>query len=246
MIRLAEVMAMARSYREKIDREIRRTALIYGLAIIALAGAVTGLVVTDRPIVQNITAPWPKPPVAMMLEGVFRVRVIGEFGEAWSGSAFAVTEDGLLVTARHVVQGAATVMVEAMDGTIYQAEAWFESPLYDVGLIRIAPLSPLSCVFLGDDTPSPGDTVYIVGAPLGEYGWTITKGILSHPARSIPDLSAGVVFQTDCPAYPGNSGGPVYNEYGIVVGVLVAGCGASLNFAVPVQYVWETLRAWSE
>lgn len=243
MIRLAEVMAMARSYREKINRDLRRTATIYGLAIIALAGAMTGLVVTDRPIVS------PAPiasPIASMLSAVYRVRVIGLDGSAWSGSAFAVIEDGMLVTAGHVVHDAASVVVEAMDGTIYQAEAWFESPSYDVGLIRIAPLSPLSCVFLGGGIPSPGDTVFIVGAPLGEYGWTITKGILSHPSRSIPDLSEGTVFQTDCPAYPGNSGGPVYDEYGIVVGVLVAGYDASLNFAVPVRYVWETLRAWSE
>ncbi|MDD3427746.1 MAG: serine protease [Caldisericia bacterium] len=243
MIRLAEVMAMARSYREKITRDLRRTATIYGLAIIALAGAV---IVSDKPVVQNITTTRPESPIASMLSAVYRVRVIGLDGSAWSGSAFAVIEDGMLVTAGHVVHDAASVVVEAMDGTIYQAEAWFESPSYDVGLIRIAPLSPLSCVFLGGGIPSPGDTVFIVGAPLGEYGWTITKGILSHPSRSIPDLSEGTVFQTDCPAYPGNSGGPVYDEYGIVVGVLVAGYDSSMNFAVPVRYVWETLRAWSE
>lgn len=165
---------------------------------------------------------------------------------AVSGTGFIISEDGYILTNNHVVEDAlssgSTVTVKLYDGSEYDAEiVGVEGTNNDIAVLKIN-ASGLTPVTLGNsDDMRVGESVYVVGNPLGELTYTMTSGIISALDREIAaDRNTSVnMFQLDAAVNSGNSGGPVYNAYGQVIGVVTAKYNSSgvegLGFAIPVN-----------
>lgn len=164
-----------------------------------------------------------------------------------SGTGFIITEDGYIVTNYHVIEdayeGGLPVNVVMYDETVYEAEIIGFDESNDIALLKIdaAGLVPAQ---LGDsDSVIVGQTVYAVGNALGTLSYTMTSGIVSALNRTIATETTDSinVFQIDAAINSGNSGGPVYNAAGQVIGVVNAKSGVSgvdgLGFAIPISDV---------
>jgi len=156
-----------------------------------------------------------------------------------SGSGVVISPDGLALTNCHVVHGSVGVEVELEDGRSVLADVIGEDPATDLALLRVASESELPYAELGDsNTVRVGDSAIAVGSPFG-LTRTVTFGIVSALGRSLPSRDAGRriegVLQTDAPLNPGNSGGPLLDHEGQVIGINTAILegGQGLCFAVP-------------
>ena len=173
---------------------------------------------------------------------------------AAAGSGFVITQDGYIVTNYHVidVQGAQTITVAMYDGTTYPATVVGYDEDHDLAVLKIE-ATGLQTVVLGDsDSLVVGDSVAAIGNPLGELTFSLTTGVISALDRSVT-LSSGVVMdlmQTDCAINSGNSGGPLFNQYGEVVGITNAKYSSSSNseasidnigFAIPINQVKDLI-----
>ena len=171
---------------------------------------------------------------------------------AVSGSGFIVSEDGYIVTNYHVVAYAAeygyelTVMLK--DGSSYEARIIGFDKDIDIAVIKID-ATGLNPVTVGNnENMKVGETVYAVGNPLGELDYTMTKGIISALDRVINvDSTTRInMFQIDAAVNSGNSGGPVYNSRGEVIGIVTAKYSLTgvegLGFAIPINDVVDIIN----
>ncbi|HLU38670.1 MAG TPA: trypsin-like peptidase domain-containing protein [Planctomycetota bacterium] len=154
------------------------------------------------------------------------------------GSAVLVTPDGFALTNSHVIRGADAVEVTLSDGTTAIADVIGDDPFTDVGVLRV-PRHFERPAPLGDSNAlRVGETVIAVGSPLG-LAHTVTLGVVSALGRTLPSPSGRPiegVIQTDTPLNPGNSGGPLINADGQVVGINTAiAPGQGLCFAIPAN-----------
>ena len=142
---------------------------------------------------------------------------------ASSGSGFIISEDGYIVTNNHVVSGAETLTVIMTSGEEYEAELIGADAENDVALIKID-ATDLPTVSVGDsDDIQVGQQVCAIGNPLGELTNTMTVGYVSALDREINENSNPInMFQTDCAINSGNSGGPLFDMHGNVVGITTA------------------------
>lgn len=165
------------------------------------------------------------------------------------GSGFVLTEDGYVVTNNHVVEGTDNVSVKLHDGSTYPAEIIGGDSLSDVALLKIE-AEGLSHVAVGDsDAIAVGEGCIAIGNPLGELTFTMTGGYVSALPREINISGKPIsMFQTDAAINAGNSGGPLFNMAGNVIGITsakisgITGSGASIEgvgFAIPIN---EALR----
>ena len=165
---------------------------------------------------------------------------------AVSGTGFIVSEDGYILTNYHVIELAAQndkdVNVILYDGTRYTASIVGYEKYNDVAVLKIDAngLKPVS--FGNSDSLSVGDLVYAVGNPLGELDFSMSTGHVSALDRAITSDESGVainMFQIDAAVNSGNSGGPVYNAAGEVVGIVTAKYASTgvegLGFAIPIN-----------
>ncbi len=164
------------------------------------------------------------------------------------GSGFIVSADGLIITNKHVVSDtSAAYQVLTNDGKKYTVDKIYRDPLNDLAILKInaSGLKPLK---LGDSSHLElGQLAIAIGTPLGEFTNTVTKGIISGLGRGITAGSPyegyveklDNVIQTDAPISPGNSGGPLLNSAGQVIGIntAIASGGQNIGFAIPVNVV---------
>ena len=166
------------------------------------------------------------------------------------GSGFIVDASGIIVTSHHVVKGADAVTVTLQDGRKLEAEVVGVDPKTDLALIEVDAGESLPVVEFGDsDRTRVGDWVVAVGNPFG-LGGTVTAGIVSGRGRDIGSGPYDDFLQIDAPINRGNSGGPLFDRSGRVVGVNTAifsptGGNVGIGFAIPAnvaESVVESLR----
>lgn len=174
------------------------------------------------------------PIAARVLKSVYTI-----FTDEKLGTAFAAWRQDnatFFITANHVVDGYDGAVTLKRKGGAWGGEIVGRDPKNDLALIRVdgrpggsAPLWQKA----RRGTPKTGDQLLLVGSPYGLSG-TVTTGIVSRVTRQ--------ALQTDAAANPGNSGGPAVNRKGQIVGVLVAGGGENINFAIRIERACVTLR----
>jgi len=168
-----------------------------------------------------------------------------EFRSSAGGSGFVVSADGYIVTNNHVIEGATKIRVR-LDDRYFDAELKGADPATDLALLKIDAGRPLPFLTLGDsDQLRVGDWVMAIGNPL-LLDHTVTVGVVSAKGRSIgltQDVSFENFIQTDAAINRGNSGGPLVNVEGQVVGIATAmNWGAeNIGFAVPVSTLKSVL-----
>lgn len=160
------------------------------------------------------------------------------------GTGFIISEEGYIVTNFHVVDGAERVVVTLYDDRVFSAEVVGFEETNDIAVIKIEPDGEIQSLVYGISTAlSVGDPVYIIGNPLGDLTFTLTTGVVSALNRLV-DTGNGMeinMFQTDAAVNNGNSGGPVFDEHGYVVGIASAKYAAAsiegLSFCIPIDDV---------
>lgn len=163
-----------------------------------------------------------------------------------SGSGFIISADGYVLTNRHVVENAAEVQVRLNDRRVYDAEVVGSDPLSDIALLRIES-NGLDPVRIGDsDALKPGQWVLAIGSPFN-FEYSVTAGIVSAVNRSFPNQNYVPFIQTDVPINRGNSGGPLINMDGEVVGInsqiySYTGGFMGLSFAIPIEVAMDVVE----
>lgn len=172
-----------------------------------------------------------------------------DYESAAAGTGIIVTSDGYILTNKHVINGATSISVVLDDGTSYEdVELVATDPLNDVAFLKIKDVSDLTAATLGDSkTLSVGQQVMAIGNALGQYQNTVTVGVVSGLGRSIT-ASDGTgystetlsdMIQTDAAINSGNSGGPLVNAAGEVIGIntAVSSSAENMGFAIPISSV---------
>jgi serine protease Do len=217
---------------------------------------------------QNFQMPdlGPNSPFREFFDDFFKRRQQGEGGPDVPrrnvnsmGSGFVVDSQGTIVTNNHVIEQADTIEVRFQDGTILKAELVGRDAKTDIAVIKVKPTTPLPVVTFGNsDALRVGDWVLAIGNPFG-LGGSVSLGIVSARNR---DINAGPYddfIQTDAAINKGNSGGPLFNLAGEVVGINTAiyspsGGSVGIGFSVPaatakgvidqLKQFGETRRGW--
>lgn len=174
------------------------------------------------------------------------VRIMAESDSgSGAGTGFVVAPDGRIVTNLHVVAGAESIVVTLLDGTeLPVREITAIDREHDLAILKVNAGRVLPVLRLGDsDEVSAGDPVIAIGNPLGVLDYTVSDGIISSVR---PVTTSLTVLQITAPISQGSSGGPLFNSYGEVIGVIRAflGEGQNLNFGIPSNYVQPLL--WRE
>ena len=169
------------------------------------------------------------------------------------GSGFIISSDGYVVTNNHVIENADQIEIEFFDGRLMEASVVGTDPKTDIALLKVKAKDKLKFVSFGDSNKSKvGDWVLAIGNPLGQ-GFSVSAGIISARGRALSG-SYDDFIQTDAAINRGNSGGPLFNMDGDVIGVNTAilspnggsiGIGFSMSSAV-VEKVIDQLKAFGE
>ncbi|HET6601294.1 MAG TPA: trypsin-like peptidase domain-containing protein [Gaiella sp.] len=246
------------------------TALLVG-SVAGFGGSTTTIVETSAASAPSIPLPARRPGTAFDPEALYAARApgvvtiyanLGLDGTA-QGSGFVVDRDGVILTNAHVitnaaeartnVQGARAVYVEFADGERVGGRVVGWDLFSDVGVIRVKPAHhPLDPVPLGESaTVVVGEPVAAIGSPFGKQS-SLTVGVVSATGRSIDSLAAGGfavsnAIQTDAPINRGNSGGPLFDADGRVIGInaqieSTSGTNEGVGFAIPIDLARRSLE----
>ncbi len=171
-----------------------------------------------------------------------------------AGSGVIISEDGYILTNNHVIDGADSVYVTTTDDKEYEANVVATEPDADLALLKVANVTSLRAAELGDANDlQVGQDVYAIGNALGQYPNSVTKGIISGLGRPITAVSSGLrgnlqefedLIQTDAAINSGNSGGPLVNADGKVIGIntAVAGQAQNIGFSVPINRAQDLIQ----
>lgn len=180
------------------------------------------------------------------------------FGSASAGTGIIVSENGYILTNKHVVEGSSDISVVTNDGNSYDnVEIITTDPLSDIAILKISNAKGLKATELGDSKAlNIGQQVIAIGNALGEYDGTVTSGIISGIGRTVNASSDDGatketltdMIQTDAAINSGNSGGPLVNAQSQVVGVntAVASEAQGIGFAIPISSVKGILKSIAE
>lgn len=177
------------------------------------------------------------------VDAVVSIEVTMQRGKGY-GTGFIISKEGYIVTNYHVVDGAKNVLVTLYDDRQFSADVVGYEETNDIAVIKIKPDGEIHSLIYGVSSDlSVGDPVYIIGNPLGDLTFTLTNGVVSALNRLI-DTDTGMqinMFQTNAAINSGNSGGPVFDEHGFVVGIASAKYAAAsiegLGFCIPIDDV---------
>ncbi|WP_282127214.1 Do family serine endopeptidase [Roseobacter litoralis] len=246
-------------------------ALVAPVTVLAQPASLAPLAEKISPSVVNITTsttvsrrtgPQGIVPEGSPFEDFFRDRNNGPEGaprrSSALGSGFVISEDGYVVTNNHVIEGADEILIEFFDGGELVAEVVGTDPNTDIALLKVETNEPLPFVSFGDsDSSRVGDWVIAMGNPLGQ-GFSVSAGIVSARNRELSGRYDDYI-QTDAAINRGNSGGPLFNMDGEVIGVNTAilsptGGSIGLGFSMAsnvvtrvvdqLQEFGETRRGW--
>jgi len=208
------------------------------IALIITFGVATRRAVQSRRLAEPIRITSIADSVERVIPAVVHISKEG----VCQGSGCIMSEDGIIFTAKHVTDGGGDFVITLNDGRTFEVQRCIEHDDYDIAFLKIDVNEPLPYANLADyHDLRLGDPLFIIGSPFGYENFnSVTQGILSAKQRNLDaerDYGYGweVTFQTDATAQPGNSGGPVFNIRGDVVGILVAGMSPTTNYAVPVS-----------
>lgn len=172
------------------------------------------------------------------------------------GSGFIITSDGYVVTNYHVVEGASSVVVQTFGGATYDATVKGYDVSNDVALLKIEAENLPTVSFGSSDNLQVGDQVVAIGNPLGELTFSMTVGYVSAKDRVVNTEGDSItMLQTDAAINAGNSGGPLFDMNGKVIGIITAkysgnsSSGASiegLGFAIPIDDVTSIISDLKE
>ena len=180
------------------------------------------------------------------MQAVVHISAHGYYGD-WQGSGVHIG-NGVILTAGHVVNEAESFVVTFEDGQIWYIESKpYKEPVADVGFLYIEGYDGPALNF-DDDGYKRGDTVFIFGNPFGwEFRFSVTKGIVSSVNRDCEGFfGEKIMLQSDAASYPGNSGGPVVDDEGEIVGILVGGVGYADNISliIPAPVCEQALKTY--
>lgn len=236
---MAYAIAMSTFGGATVDKTIKTTN--YNLA--RSTGAVLSL--------QEIIATNENSVVAISTETVQTDFWAGQYVTQGAGSGVIYSEDGYIITNNHVISGASNIKVTLHDGTEYPATLVAADSLTDVAVIKIDATDLPPVTFGSMDDLNVGDAVVAIGNPLGTLSGTATEGIVSALEREITiDGKQMTLIQTSASINPGNSGGGLFDQYGNLIGIVVAKSSGSdvegLGFAIPCDKVAEVAKSLIE
>lgn len=174
------------------------------------------------------------------------MNIFGQYSRsASSGTGFFIREDGYILTNHHVIENGSTYTVTCYDGTQYPATVVGYEEENDIAVLKIEANDMPTVTFGDSDNLLVGEDILTIGNPLGELTYTMTKGIVSALDRML-NMDEGVsidMFQIDAAVNSGNSGGPAFNMYGQVIGVVSAKYASEaiegLGFCIPINDALE-------
>jgi putative serine protease PepD len=175
----------------------------------------------------------------------------GVIPEEGAGSGFVIDADGHILTNYHVIRRAQQIEVSFGDDTVLEAEIVGTDPRNDIAVLRVsAPEGLLAPLEFGDsDNLQVGQRAIAIGNPFGQFGRTLTTGVISALDRNLrgpEDREIGGIIQTDAAINRGNSGGPLLDSNGQVIGMNTAifspsGTNSGVGFAIPVSTIQRVL-----
>lgn len=195
------------------------------------------------------------PSVVSIVTNTTKRTIYGAAQARAAGTGIVISRDGYILTNRHVVANASTVQVVLDDGTAYDdVKIVGVDPLNDVAYLKINGVANLRAAEIGDSsTVRTGQQVVAIGNALGQYRNTVSSGIISGKGRSLSasdeaggsNESLSDMFQTDAAINSGNSGGPLLNYAGQVIGIntAVASGATGIGFAIPINAVKGTMKS---
>jgi serine protease Do len=160
-----------------------------------------------------------------------------------SGSGFIIDSDGSILTNNHVIEGAERILVKLSDGRSLRARVVGADADTDIALLKVDGQAALPVAPLGDSSMlRMGEWVCAIGNPLG-YEHSVTVGVISYLGRKLFDSSLDDYIQTDAAINFGNSGGPLINSRGEVIGInaAISSRASSIGFAVPINGATDIL-----
>jgi len=167
------------------------------------------------------------------------------------GSGFVIDPSGIVITNNHVIAEADEIIVNFADGTKLKAELIGRDEKVDLAVLRVKPKTPLKAVNFGDsDKTRVGEWVMAIGNPFG-LGGSVTVGVVSARNRNIESSLYDDFIQTDAAINRGNSGGPLFNLQGEVIGINTAifsqtGGSIGIGFAIPANTVLPLIKQLRE
>lgn len=172
-----------------------------------------------------------------------------------AGTGIIISSDGYILTNDHVIDGSNSITVTTSDGKEFDGEIIKTDAGKDLALIKVESKTELSAAKIGNsDAVKVGETVIAIGNVLGRYTGSVTKGIVSGLGRPIVTSGSSLygnltelddLIQTDTAINSGNSGGPLVNIKGEVIGINTAidGTAQNIGFAVPISHAEELVKS---
>lgn len=190
--------------------------------------------------VQEITAKAQDSVVEIKTESVQSDSWMQQYVTEGAGSGVIIKSNGYIITNNHVIEDASKITVTTSDEKEYEAKLVGTDSDTDIAVLKIGAKNLTAATMGNSDQLNVGDLAVAIGNPLGELGGTVTAGIISALDRSISiDGKTMSLLQTDSSINPGNSGGGLFNQYGQLVGIVVAKSSGSdvegLGFAIPIN-----------